>query len=107
MGQVEAALKLANILKGEGSKATVFNKVAAKRVELGQLEQALQIASSKGGSHTYLSESEKDNLLAEIANQFARKGQQSQALKVAESIVNSELKAKEITAIATIVKGGR
>lgn len=107
MGQVEAALKLANTLKGEGSRGRVFNKVAAKLVELGQLEQALQMASSKGVSPTYLSESEKDNLLAEIANQFARKGQRSQALKVAEAIADSELKAKEIAAIATVAKGGR
>jgi tetratricopeptide (TPR) repeat protein len=99
LGQIEPALKLVNNLKGEGSRATVFNKVASKLVELGQLDRAFQIASSLGGSPSSLQGSEKDKLLADIANRFARKGQQSQALQVVETITDSELKAKEIAAI--------
>src|SRR5919202_3739388 len=102
IGQVESALKLVNNLKGEGSKGTVLHQVASKLVELGQLKRAFQMASSMGGSPSSLEESEKDKLLAKIAEQFAGKGQRSQALQVAETIVDLELKAKTIAAIATI-----
>jgi hypothetical protein len=61
------------------------------------------MASSLGGSPSSLEESEKDKLLADIAEQFARKGQRSQALKVAETLVEPELKAKTIAAIALTV----
>lgn len=107
IGQVEPALKLANTLKGEGSRATVFNKVAAKLVELGQLDQAFQIASSLQGSPSSLQGSERDKLLADIANQFARSGKRSQALQAAEAIADDEVKAKTIAAIARSLLQGR
>ena len=100
IGQVEPALKLANTLTFEGSRATVFNKVAAKLVKLGQLDQAFQIASSLQGSPSSLQGSERDKLLADIANQFARSGKRSQALQAAEAIADDEVKAKSIAAIA-------
>jgi tetratricopeptide (TPR) repeat protein len=107
IGQVEPALKLANTLTFEGSRATVFNKVAAKLVELGQLDQAFQIASSLQGSPSSLQGTERDKLLADIANQFARSGKRSQALQAAEAIADDEVKAKTIAAIARSLLQGR
>lgn len=101
LGQIEPAVKLAKNLKGEGSRSIIFNKVASKLVELGQLDRALQIASSPASSSSSLEGSEKANLLAEIADKFAQIGQRSQALKVAETIEDNELKAKKIAEIAT------
>jgi hypothetical protein len=81
--------------------------VASKLVELGQLERAFQMASSIQGTASSLQESEKDQLLADIADPFAPKGQRSQAEKAAEAIEDNEHKAKEIAAIAQALLQGR
>ncbi len=107
VGQIDPALKLVNTLKGEGSRATVFNKVASKLVEMGQLDRAFQMVSSIGGSPSSLQGSEKEQLLANIADQFARKGERSQAEKAAEALEDDQLKAKEMAAIAQALLQGR
>jgi tetratricopeptide (TPR) repeat protein len=94
-GQIERALLLSNTLKGEGSKEIVKIQVASKLMELGQLERALQIILD-------MSSFEKDKLLITIADQFARKGQLTQAKQAAEAINDSVTKVQAIAGIASL-----
>jgi uncharacterized protein HemY len=94
-GQIERALLLSNTLKGEGSKEIVKIQVASKLMELGQLERALQIILD-------MSSFEKDKLLITIADQFARKGQLTQAKQAAEAVNDSVTKVQAIAGIASL-----
>jgi tetratricopeptide (TPR) repeat protein len=95
LGEITSALNLVKNIQGEGYKKSINDKITMKLIEQGQLEQALQILSSQ---------SEVDlALISQIAEKFASAGKKEQAIKTAESIKDSEYKAKTLAAIAAIV----
>ncbi len=94
LGQIQQALNLVKSIESPGYKTTLNNKIAIKLLETGKLEQSLEILSS---------DKEVDiDILVKLAEKFAKVGKKEQAIQVAESIINEDLKAKLLATIALI-----
>lgn len=96
MGQVQRGLQIANTINSVGFKQEALSKIAAKYIELGQLELGLQV--------TKLIEADSNiDLLANLADGFAKAGKTDQALQVAQTIANDSVKAIAIANVAAML----
>ncbi|HAX79899.1 MAG TPA: hypothetical protein DCY88_29710 [Cyanobacteria bacterium UBA11372] len=96
MGQMERAFQIANAVNSVGFKQEALNKIAAKYLELGQLEQASQVTK-------LIPADSNIDILANLADGFAKAGKTEQALQVAQTIANDSVKAIAIANVAAML----
>ncbi len=100
--QLDKAVTVAQNINRKYEKAGVLSEIALKYAENGNPDKAINLINTINKLSASLSDQQKDIdwMLPSIAKSYAKLGQFDKAIKVAESIKNTQHRVPALTAIA-------